>query len=49
MPSARFVVPSSEAFAAPPAVGAPVVVSGGHAAAQAPVQALVVPVSFSKR
>src|SRR6185295_7520090 len=42
-PSARFVVPSSEALTAPLALGVPVIVRGGHACAQAPVHVLAEP------
>jgi hypothetical protein len=42
-PSARVVVPSSEPLTAPLAFGVPVIVSGGHACAQAPLHALVAP------
>src|SRR3954464_15598764 len=43
------VVPSNEAFTPLPATGLPLVRSGGQAVAQAPVHALVVPVSFLNR
>jgi hypothetical protein len=49
VPSLRLVVPRSEAFAPEVAVGAPLDVSGGHAAAQAPVHVLVVPESCVNR
>jgi hypothetical protein len=49
VPSARFVMPSSEALAAPLALGVVVVVSGGHACAQAPLQTLLAPWSASHR
>jgi hypothetical protein len=39
-------VPTSEAFNPLPTVGLPVARTGGHAAAQAPEQALFVPTSF---
>jgi hypothetical protein len=38
VPSERVVVPRSEELAAPEEVGAPLVVTGGHTDAQAPVQ-----------
>jgi hypothetical protein len=45
VPSDRLVVPTKTAFAPLPAVGVPVVGTGGQAAAHVPVQALVVPES----
>jgi hypothetical protein len=49
LPLGRVVVPSSDAFAPLPIAGVPFSSSGGQFAAQAPVQVLVDPVSFSKR
>src|ERR1700733_2578979 len=43
------IVPSSEAVSPAPAVGVPGARSGGHAVAQAPVHALVVPTSALNR
>ena len=49
LPSARVVVPSSEDFALPLALGLAVVVSGGQSVAQSPLQALFAPWSASHR
>ena len=49
VPSDRVIVPRSLAFALPDAVGEPVVVTGGHAPAHAPVHADVPPVSLTHR
>ena len=48
-PSERGVVPSRAAFAPLPTAGWPVARSGGQDVAQAPVQVLIVPVSFANR
>jgi hypothetical protein len=48
-PFALFVVPRSELLTPLPAVGVPVVSSGGHAEAHAPVQVLLAPVSACHR
>ena len=48
-PSDRVVVPSIEAVTPVPALGLPVVVTGGQSVAQAPEQVLIEPVSFWKR
>src|SRR5919112_4495804 len=49
VPSLRLIVPSSEALASPPALGAALVWSIGQAAAQAPAQADWLGWSFSNR
>jgi hypothetical protein len=49
LPSDRVIVPRSLAFAAPDAVAAPVVVTGGQAPAHAPLQLDMSPVSFTHR
>ena len=49
VPSERVIVPRSLAVAPAPAVGAPVVVSGGHAVAHAPEQVDFVLVSEPNR
>jgi hypothetical protein len=48
VPSARLVVPSREALALGPALGAPLVSRGGQFCAQTPEQALLAPLSFWK-
>ena len=47
VPSDRVVVPASDACAPAPAVGVPLAVSGGQAAAHASLHSLVVPESFT--
>jgi hypothetical protein len=49
VPSERVIVPMSLAMALPDAVAVPVVVTGGHAPAQAPLQLDMSPVSFTHR
>jgi hypothetical protein len=49
VPSARLVVPSSEALAPVPALGLPLVSSGGQFWAQAPEQVLLPCLSLAKR
>src|SRR4029453_10999886 len=49
IPSGRAVVPTSDGLAPLPTSGVPRTRSGGQLTAQAPVQALIVPVSRSKR
>ena len=49
LPPERVIVPSLEAVSPLPAVGLPVVRSGGHAAAHAPVHALLEPTSALNR
>jgi hypothetical protein len=49
VPSDRVVVPAIEAVRPLPAVGLPVVVTGGQSVAHAPEQVLFGPVSFMKR
>ena len=49
VPPERVIVPSSEAVSPVPAVGLPVVSSGGHAVAHAPVHALLAPTSALNR
>jgi hypothetical protein len=49
VPSERVIVPSSLAVALPDAVGAPVVVTGGHAPAHAPEHCDASPVSLTHR
>jgi hypothetical protein len=49
LPSERFVVPSIDAVTPEPALGLPLVVTGGHSVAHAPKQVLLGPVSFSNR
>src|SRR4051794_37491767 len=48
-PSARVAVPTSDVAAPLPTVGLPLATSGGQLTAQAPEQALLVPLSASKR
>jgi hypothetical protein len=49
VPSDLVIVPMSLALALPAAVAVPVVVTGGHAPAQAPLQLDMSPVSFTHR
>jgi hypothetical protein len=49
VPSERVIVPMSLALAAPDAVAVAVVVTGGHAPAQAPLQVDMSPVSLAHR
>ena len=49
VPSLRFVVPSIEAVAPPPACGLPCVVTAGQFCRQAPLYVLVGPVSLWNR
>ena len=49
VPSDRVIVPMSLALAPPDAVAVPVVVTGGQAPAQAPLQLDMSPVSFAHR
>src|SRR5713101_1995772 len=49
VPSERVIVPSSDWLTPPPACGVPLTVTGGHAAAHAPVHVDVPPLSASNR